>query len=136
MTMLGRVLAARQEADLSAFADGDQVSEWAMPYVQTLVALGIVQGSGGRLNPGAGITRGEAAKLLVEVYGLDKAELTPRPSQTEQNPGTVDPNGPFVNPTERENPPKQGGGSSTQPGDPFFDPLKWKLDWPIFDQTE
>ena len=78
MTMLGRVLAASASCDLSGFADGGQVSSWASPYVQTLVSMGIVEGSGGKLTPKSDITRAAAAKLLVEVYGLDKAELTPR----------------------------------------------------------
>lgn len=78
MTMLGRVLAASEGCDLSGFADADAVSDWASPYVQTLVAMGVVEGSNGRLDPKADITRAAAAKLLVEVHGLDKAELTPR----------------------------------------------------------
>ncbi len=134
MTLLGRVLAERKEHSLSGFADGGSVSGWARPYVQTLVGLGIVEGSGGRLNPQAYITRGEAAKLLVEVSALEKAELTPRPSGTgaEGTPGrqpAVDPDGTFVNPTQRPDLPSKPG----RPSDPDFDPLEWKLDWPIFD---
>ena len=79
MTMLGRVLAASRGYDLSGFADAGSVSAWAAPYIQTLVALNIVEGSGGQLTPKSDITRAAAAKLLVEVYGLDKADLTPRP---------------------------------------------------------
>ena len=78
ITMLGRVLAASGSCDLSGFDDADSVSAWASAYVQTLVALNIVEGSGGKLTPKSDITRGAAAKLLVEVYGLDKAQLVPR----------------------------------------------------------
>lgn len=125
MTMLGRVLANRSEHDLSGFADGDKVSGWARTYVETLVSLGIVEGSDGTLRPKAGITRGEAAKLLVEISGLEKAELTPRPVEQPQ-PG-VDPDGPFVTPTER---PEPGSDKPPHTGDevdidgPFVTPTR------------
>jgi len=78
MTFLGRVLAASQSCDLSQFPDASSVSEWAAPYVQTLVSLNIVGGSNGLLEPKANIDRAAIAKLLVEVYPLDKALLVPR----------------------------------------------------------
>lgn len=78
MTMLGRVLAASEKSDLSVFPDAGSVGDWAAPYVQTLVALGVVGGSNGMLNPNAEITRAEIAKLLVEVYPMEKALLLPR----------------------------------------------------------
>lgn len=109
MTMLGRALAAQAEHDLSIFGDADQVSGWARAYVETLVSLGIVEGSGGVLRPKAGITRGEAAKLLVEVSPLEKAELIPRPVEPTQP--EADPNGTFVTPVER---PEAGGGKEPQ----------------------
>ena len=80
MTMLGRVLAVQVSQELTGFADGDLVSGWAQTYVETLVALHIVKGSNGMLTPQSDITRGEAAKLLVLIYDVEKAELTPRPS--------------------------------------------------------
>ena len=76
MTILGRILADQVSQDLSGFADSGSVSDWARPYVETLVALNVVQGSGGKLDPKSDVTRGEAAKLLAEISGLEKAELT------------------------------------------------------------
>jgi hypothetical protein len=70
MTMLGRILAEQTAGDLSGFADGGRVSDWAAPYVKTLVAQGVVSGSGGYLYPGSNITRGEMAKILVLVNEL------------------------------------------------------------------
>lgn len=67
MTVVGRSLDISQDADLSLFGDSDQVSDWALPHVKTLVALGIVSGSGGLLNPRSPITRAEAAKLLCGI---------------------------------------------------------------------
>lgn len=78
MTILGRVLAVSQGCDLSQFPDAGQVSDWAAPHVQTLVALGIVGGSNGLLSPKEPIDRAAIAKLLVEVYPLEKALLIPR----------------------------------------------------------
>ena len=78
MTMLGRVLSDQVSQDLSGFADNGLVSSWARPYIETLVGLNIVEGNGGKLNPKSEIRRGEAAKLLVELNGLEKAELTQR----------------------------------------------------------
>ena len=78
MTILGRILASSQSCDLSQFPDSALVSDWAAPHVQTLVALNIVGGSNGLLSPKDYIDRAAIAKLLVEVYPLEKALLIPR----------------------------------------------------------
>jgi len=78
MTFLGRVLADSQTCDLSRFPDAPSVSGWAAPHIQTLVSLGIVDGSNGLLEPKTDINRAAIAKLLVKVYPLEKALLVPR----------------------------------------------------------
>ena len=78
MTMLGRILAQQVSYDLSVFADGGQVSDWASTYVQTLVAQGVITGNGGYLMPQSEMTRGEMAKVITLVSQLAHAELTPR----------------------------------------------------------
>ncbi len=78
MTFLGRVLAVSQNADLSSFPDAGSVSSWAAPHIQTLVSLGVVGGSNGYLNPRANVDRAAIAKMLVEIYPLEKALLVPR----------------------------------------------------------
>ena len=83
MTVLGRVLADQVSQELSGFADGELVSDWARPYVETLVGLSVVEGSGGMLDPKSEITRGAAAKLLMGINGLEKAELTLRTPEPE-----------------------------------------------------
>lgn len=77
MTMIGRVLAGSDSCDLSIFMDADKVSSWASPYVQTLVARGVVGGNEGYLSPTANIDRASAAKILVMVYDMEKVTLTP-----------------------------------------------------------
>ena len=54
------------------------MSGWASPHIQTLVSLGVVGGSNGYLQPKAYVDRAAIAKMLVEVYPLDKALLVPR----------------------------------------------------------
>ena len=78
MTFLGRVLAASQPYDLSQFSDAASVSGWANEHVQTLVSLGVVGGSSGRLMPKNNIDRAAVAKILVEAFPLEKAPLLPR----------------------------------------------------------
>lgn len=82
MTMLGRILAQQVSYDLSVFADGGQVSDWASTYVQTLVAQGVITGNGGYLMPQSEMTRGEMAKVITLVSQLAHAELTPRGGET------------------------------------------------------
>ena len=115
MTMLGRVLADRLSQELSDFIDGESVSGWARPYVETLVALNVVQGSGGMLMPQSGITRGEAAKLLTGISELEKAELTPRPTDPEaDDPGTQEPDDPGDPPDDPTQPGEGGGDPVSQ----------------------
>ena len=112
MTVLGRVLADQGESqDLSAFEDSDLVSEWARSCIEKLVGMNLVQGSGGKLNPKAHITRGEAAKLLVEISGLEKAEL---PLRTD-DPETQEPDDPEIDDPEVDDPETQ------EPDDPEGD---------------
>ena len=114
MTILGRILAYQGESrDLSDFADSDLVSDWARPYIEILVGLNVVQGSDGLLSPKSDITRGEGARLLVEVSGLEKVELTQRPSGPESGaPEEQEPEGQTPGDPEEQEP-----GSQT-PGDP------------------
>jgi hypothetical protein len=58
---------------LARFADGHQVADWAEASVAAAVELGLVQGSGGKLNPAGEITRAEAAAIVQRM--LKKAEL-------------------------------------------------------------
>ena len=66
ITMLGRL----QEkgfatVSLEQFPDQGDVADWALPYVQTMCAQGILSGSDdGRLNPNGAMTRSQACKVL------------------------------------------------------------------------
>ena len=68
VTMLGR---ARNEAsisaDLSAFADESEILAYAREHFETMVALGVINGSYGKLNPNKAMTRAEICKVLATM---------------------------------------------------------------------
>ncbi|MBQ9413176.1 MAG: S-layer homology domain-containing protein [Oscillospiraceae bacterium] len=72
-TVLGRAmfLSDGTREDLSSFADADQVSDWAVPYVGALVRKSMITGADGQLYPRSNITRAEfskAAYTAAKVY--------------------------------------------------------------------
>lgn len=74
IVMFARALGvpANDDPDLSDFTDGDEVSGWAAPYMDTLVELGILSGMGdGTIAPHADINRAGAFTLMdkaISVY--------------------------------------------------------------------
>lgn len=56
---------AADSADLSAFADASDVSEYAEEALQWAVGAGIMNGSGSKLNPKGNTSRAEAATMLM-----------------------------------------------------------------------
>ena len=91
MTIIARAYDLTGEnANLSAFTDGSDVSSWAVNAVSALVENGIVNGSNGKLNPKNNITREEFAQLLYNCqnkFGADE-ESTEITTDTENT--TVD----------------------------------------------
>lgn len=59
---LGKDVSARKA--LTAFSDGGSVSSWAGDAMSWAVAVGILQGSGGKVTPGNYATRAEVAIML------------------------------------------------------------------------
>ncbi len=51
-------------ADLSQFSDESAIPAYAYPHFQTLVGLGAVSGTDGRLDPEAAMTRAAVCKVL------------------------------------------------------------------------
>ena len=71
-------------ADLTAFADAGDVSEWAVESMQCAVALGIINGSDGKLNPKGTALRSELAQILMNFDALISADAeTEAPAETE-----------------------------------------------------
>ena len=66
--LLGRLgLTDDTKASLSTFGDASSVASYAQQAMEFLVGKGIVQGSGGLLNPRGNITRAEAAVILYRI---------------------------------------------------------------------
>ena len=61
---LGESLSQGDITLLDSFPDGDAVADWAREAAASLIASGIVEGSDTGLNPNAGLTRAEMAKML------------------------------------------------------------------------
>ena len=63
--LLGRALGVSENAGAAdSYADAADIAAWARGYVGGMTAAGILQGSGGRANPTAAITRAEVVTIL------------------------------------------------------------------------
>ena len=54
-----------EDTNILSYDDALAVGEWAIPAMQWACGAGIVQGNGGRLNPGAAASRAEIAVMLM-----------------------------------------------------------------------
>lgn len=79
-----------ENANLSAFTDGSDVSSWAVNAVSALVENGIVNGSNGKLNPKNNITREEFAQLLYNCQNKFGADEESTEITTDAENTTVD----------------------------------------------
>ncbi|NCU19035.1 S-layer homology domain-containing protein, partial [Pallidibacillus pasinlerensis] len=73
------VLAAGLEGTTElTFNDSDKIKSWAVPYVKTAVANKVINGNDkGNFDPEGNLTRAQAAKIIVEAFGLEgTTELT------------------------------------------------------------
>ena len=66
--------AAGDAFDLSAYADQEDISDWAADGVGLCSSLGILQGSDGKFRPRDPATRAMAAAVLARLDGLDLTE--------------------------------------------------------------
>ncbi len=68
MTMIGRIQdKGYAESDMN-FTDAGLVSDWALPYVRSLVGQKVITGDAGWLRPLDPVKRGEAAKIICCLY--------------------------------------------------------------------
>ena len=66
VTMLGRARNAENlSADLSLFHDASDIPAYARAYFETMIALGVMSGTDGKLNPNKAMTRAEICKVLA-----------------------------------------------------------------------
>ena len=105
-----------ENANLSAFTDGSDVSSWAVNAVSALVENGIVNGSNGKLNPKNNITREEFAQLLYNCQNKFGADEESTEITTDAEDTTVDTTEESSTETTTfvgKNSLKAGGGSSS-----------------------
>ena len=69
VTMLGRARSSEGvvSADLSVFTDAASVPAYALEHFQTMVALGVIGGNDGKLDPGGTMTRAAVCKILATM---------------------------------------------------------------------
>ena len=69
VTMLGRMQTYEgvTPADLSGFSDAASVPPYAVEHFQTMVALGVIGGSDGKLDPNGTMTRAAVCKVLATM---------------------------------------------------------------------
>lgn len=68
VTMLGRARNADPlSADLSIFSDEGEILDYAREHFETMVALGVMNGSYGKLDPNKAMTRAEICKVLATM---------------------------------------------------------------------
>ena len=74
--MLVRLFRAEPEADLSQYTDVEE-SDWFYKELSQAVAMGLFEGSNGKLNPRKAITREQAFTVLARAFGVasDNADL-------------------------------------------------------------
>lgn len=80
---------------LGAFSDKGDIAAWALDSLDGMAAAGYIQGSGGKLNPTANITRAEFAVVMdnlvkdyIDVKG-DVTETVAKGNVVVRTPGTV-----------------------------------------------
>ena len=73
MTVVARALEldydSYSKTDLSAFSDRSEISNWALPYVRSMVDAGYIHGRGKILAPLDNITRSEFAQIFHNIIG-------------------------------------------------------------------
>ncbi|HPE16707.1 MAG TPA: S-layer homology domain-containing protein, partial [Oscillospiraceae bacterium] len=67
LNVLGELPEADGSAALTDFGDAGMISDYAEAAMETLVAAGIVSGSGGKLDPLGGSTRSQMAQVLYNL---------------------------------------------------------------------
>ena len=117
MPLLGRYWPNSELTILDQFADREQISEYALEPIATLVAQGIVNGKNTGIDPQGNLTRAEMATLLYKIL-----TSTPETGEPVDPIEPVDPAEP-VDPTEPVGPtdpaePAEPTGPDATPADP------------------
>lgn len=66
-TIIGRTQPKGYSSGTLSFSDSGKVPSWASEYMSALAARGVISGYNGKVEPGANITRAQAAKILCSL---------------------------------------------------------------------
>ena len=97
LPLLGKDCPDAPLSSLAPFADSDTIADYAKPHAATLVAQGVVSGSGSGINPKGSLTRVEMAALLYKIStytpvteypDLDHDPVVPEVPETPETPDT------------------------------------------------
>lgn len=67
MAVIGRIQEKGYAESETDFKDAKKIASWALPYVKTLVAQGVISGYNGLLDPTGSVTRAQVAKIIFEL---------------------------------------------------------------------
>lgn len=67
MTVIGRIQEKGYPEAEADFSDAHKIASWALPYVKSLVAQGVISGYNGALDPTGSVTRAQVAKIIFEL---------------------------------------------------------------------
>ena len=105
LPLLGKDCPDAPLSALAPFADKDTIADYAKPHAATLVAQGVVSGSGSGINPKGSLTRVEMAALLYKIStytpvteypGLEPDPEAPETPQTPETPEVPQPEQPSL----------------------------------------
>ncbi len=88
------------ESCADAFADYDELADWAVESVNAMVSAGLIQGDGTNLNPNDGTNRAQFCVVLVRLVDYIDNYAPVEPEPTEPEPTEPEPTEP--EPTEPE----------------------------------
>ncbi|MDE6997969.1 MAG: S-layer homology domain-containing protein [Oscillospiraceae bacterium] len=109
---------AVEEDKLASFADKDEVEEYAVDFINWLVAMGIMNGDDGLLKPAGDATRVQVATMLSR-YITDVLSVEPAEGEDENKTETTDPaEGEDENKTEATDPAEGEDENKTETTDP------------------
>lgn len=117
MVILARLLnlAGGQASGLDAFADKDQVSDWAVPEVSAMVGKGYIFGDAAGLRPQDVMTRAEGVAMLSRLKDA-LTDANKGKGQNNTNPGKVINGGGGGGGSHRGGGSSGGGGGSANSG--------------------
>ena len=65
--IINNIVGAKSDASTSAFADEEDIPEWAKSAIVSLNELGIIQKTEGKINPNSTLNRAQTAQIIMSL---------------------------------------------------------------------